>query len=221
MENNGIMDRTKVYFIRHGQSIGNLQFRFLGWTDLDLTELGYTQAKATADELSDVQFDAIYSSSLKRAYNTAKPHASSRGLEVIPSDILREIYCGDWENMVCSDIEEKYGEIYTVDWPKKFGTFTFPGGESTVHAGARFYDEVLQICKSNQGRTILIVSHGAVIRMFWAMISGISPQEVAEKIPFATNASFSIAEFDGDRFYPILYSQDEHLSKIGITKVNF
>ena len=221
MEKYGNMKKTKIYFIRHGQSIGNLQMRFLGWTDLDLTELGYAQAKATADKLSDVHFDAVYSSSLIRAYNTAKPHADQRNLDVISSDNLRESFCGDWENMICSDIEKQYGELYTIDWPKKFGIFAFPGGESIVDAGSRFYAEVLELARKNLGGTILVVSHAAVIRMFWAMISRIAPEEVAEKIPFATNASFSVAEYDGENFTPLLYSEDDHLSTVGITKISF
>ena len=212
---------TKIYFIRHGESIGNAQQRFLGHTDLDLTELGYKQAEATAEFLSDVKIDKIYSSSLMRAMNTAKPNGRIRGIEVEGRDSLREIYCGDWENMICSDIEAKYGELYTYDWPQKYGTFAFPGGESTVGAGKRFYGEVLLLAKENLGKTLLIVAHGAVIRSFWALISGISPEEISEKLPFATNASVSLCEFDGEKFYPRDYSLDVHLQSVGITKIKF
>ena len=59
MVNYGSAYMTKIYFIRHGESIGNAQQRFLGHTDLDLTELGYKQAEATAEFLSDVKIDKI------------------------------------------------------------------------------------------------------------------------------------------------------------------
>ena len=215
------MNITKFYFIRHGQSLGNAQYRFLGHTDLDLTELGYKQANATADFLSDVKFDAIYSSSLIRAFNTAVPNAKRRGLEVIPRLGLREIFCGEWENMLCDDIEKKYGELYTFEWPKRYGTFAFPGGESTVEAGKRFYKEIVTIANENSYNTVLIVAHGAVIRSFWSIISGIAPEEISDKLPFATNASVSIAEFDGTAFTPIEYSIDDHLSDVGITSIKF
>ena len=211
----------KVYFIRHGQSLGNAEFRFLGHTDLDLTELGYAQAEATSDYLSDVRFDAIYSSDLLRAYNTAVPNAKKRNLSVIPREGLREVFCGDWEGMICADIEAKYGSLYTFEWPMRYGLFAFPGGESTVAAGDRFYKEVLSICKENIGKNLLVVAHGAVIRSFWSIISGISPKDIAEKLPFATNASVSIAEFDGELFSPIEYSIDSHLSGVGITSIKF
>ena len=215
------MSKTKIYFIRHGQSLGNATLTFLGHTDLDLTELGYNQARITADFLSDIHFDKIYSSSLLRAYNTAIPNAEKRGISVIALDELREIFCGDWEGMTCADIEAKYGELYTYEWPNRYGTFEFPNGESTVRAGERFFTEVKRLALANPDKTILIVSHGAVIRSFWSIISEIIPEEISERLPFATNASVSIAEFDGEKFTPLEYSLDGHLSKIGITKINF
>ena len=71
---------TKIYLIRHGESIGNLHRICLGHTDLDLTDLGLKQAKKTADALSDVNFAAIYSSDLIRAVHTAEPNAIKRSI---------------------------------------------------------------------------------------------------------------------------------------------
>lgn len=215
------MNKCKLYLVRHGQSIGNLNFTFLGHTDLDLSEMGYLQAEKTADFLSDVKFDSIYSSDLLRAYNTAMPNAKKRGLTVQTRLGLREIYVGEWENMTCDDIVEKYGDLYTVGWLTKYGDFCFPKGESTVDAGIRFYNELKLICKENIGKTILVASHGAVIRSFWAIISQVAPCDICEKIPFATNSSISVAEFDGEEFKPLSYSSDSHLSEIGITKLAF
>ena len=82
--------KTRLFLVRHGESIGNAQRCFLGHTDLDLTEYGYRQAKCTADFLSDIRIDEVYSSSLIRAYNTALPNAAMRSLTVKRSDMLRE-----------------------------------------------------------------------------------------------------------------------------------
>ncbi len=214
-------DKCKIYIVRHGESLGNAQLMFLGHTDLDLSELGHKQAGATADYLSDVHIDAVYSSDLLRAYNTALPHAKMRGLEVEPRENLREVFVGDWEGKNCMEIAEEYGDLYHVDWHYKYGTFVFPGGDSVIEAGKRFYDEIISIAKENIGKTILIASHGAVIRSSWAMILGICPEDVAERLPFPTNASVSILEFDGDALIPMEYSLDGHLSGIGITQIKF
>ena len=74
---------TVLLLIRHGQSVGNLNYEFLGHMDKDLSELGYAQAARTAEFLSGEQIDMVYSSDLMRAHNTALPHAKIRGLDVV------------------------------------------------------------------------------------------------------------------------------------------
>ena len=213
-------EKTLIYLVRHGESIGNKNKMFLGHTDLDLSELGYKQAEATASALSKVRFDKIYSSDLQRAYNTAKAHADLRGMTVITDPGLRELYVGDWEGKHVDEIIERYGEkAFKEDWHGGFGTFKFPGGESAMEGSRRFYNTVMKIVRENVGKTLLIAAHAAVIRGFWSIICDVAPEDIVEKIPFSTNASYSIAEFDGEKLLPLEYSHDEHLSKIGITKV--
>ena len=212
--------KTKIILVRHGQSLGNATKTILGHTDLDMSEHGYKQALATAEYLKTEKIDVIYSSDLKRALNTAIPHAKMRNLEVITSKNLREIYVGAWENMKTDDILSKWGrEVFENEWLGNFGLFTFPEGESIINGGKRFFDEVRRICIENKGKTVLIAAHAAVIRSFWGIISGILPENLANELPFSTNASYSIAYFDGNNFIPMEYSCDNHLSEVGITAV--
>lgn len=213
---------TKLIIVRHGQSIGNANRIFFGHTDLDLSEHGYLQVNATAEHLKSEKIDVIYSSDLIRAYNTAVPHAKMRNLEIKTSKNLREAYVGLWENQAKDDIIAKWGrEIFDIYWTDRFGTFVFPEGESIADAGKRFYSEILSICRENRGKTVLITAHAAVIRAFWGIISGISWKNIADIIPFSSNASYSIAYFDGEKVIPGEYSIDNHLSEVGITKVNY
>ena len=209
---------TKIILVRHGESLGNAVHRLLGHTNLDLSELGYLQSECTASALAQEKIDAVYSSDLLRAYNTALPHAKMRGLEVTPRQCLREINIGDWDGMLVSEVKEKYGDMYERDWIGDYGNFCFPGGESTVEAGERFYLETKKIAKENEGKTILIAAHAAVIRSFFAKVLEIFPSEIAKKLPFPTNASFSEVFFDGERFRPGRFSVDAHLADIGVTK---
>lgn len=212
---------TKIILVRHGESLGNATRTILGHTDLDLSPLGYLQAETTAEHLKNEKIDTIYSSDLKRAYNTAVPHAKIRNIEVKTSKNLREIYVGGWENMKIDEIIEKWGrEEYEEKWKNNFGTYKFPDGESVAEGGTRFYNEVLSICKENQEKTILIAAHAAVIRSFWAIISNISWENLAKEYQFPTNASYSVAFFDGENIHPGSYSNDAHLSCVGITDVN-
>ncbi len=212
---------TKIILVRHGQSVGNLTRTFLGHTDLDLSELGYKQAESTANQLKNVKIDKIYSSDLKRAFNTALFHAKIRNLEVICSKNLREAYAGVWENKNVDQLIEYWGrELFENHWKANFGTFSFPGGESVKDAGERFYAEILRICNENPDKTILIAAHAAVIRAFWGIISGIGFEMLADTIPFATNASYSVLTFENGIFTPLEYSNDEHLAEVGVTMVN-
>ena len=209
------MKNTKIYLVRHGESLGNAIHQMLGHTDLDLSPFGYVQAEATAKALADVHFDEIHSSDLLRAYNTALPHARMRGLAVLGNRELREIFLGAWEGKLVSAVMEEYGEdAYVKDWRGGFGTFRFPEGESVREACARFTAEITKISRHAPGKTILLAAHAAVLRSFYASISGIPFEEMAEKTEFPANASYSVVEFDGERFIPIEYSHDDYLADV-------
>lgn len=209
---------TRLILVRHGESIGNALRMLLGHADLDLSDLGYRQAEATAEALGGEKIDVIYSSDLLRAYNTAVPNAKRRGLEIIPSVNLREVSLGEWEGKTVAEVLEMYGDMYEKDWLGGFGTFRFPGGESTREAGERFYAECEKIADSNPDKTIFIAAHAAVIRAFIAIVLKIPAEEIAEKLPFPSNASYSLLTYLNGKFEVQSFSVDDHLRNIGITK---
>ena len=207
-------DVTKIYLVRHGESVGNLNRVCLGHTDLDLTDLGLKQAKCTADALSNVDFAAIYSSDLIRAVHTAHPHAKIRGLDVNTSEDFRELYFGEWENASVAYLKEVYHEEFMIGWRQNFGTFTAPDGESVVEMADRMVAGLKNIASKHKGQTILVTSHAAAIRALWGKISGFKPSEWADAFPFPTNASYSVLEYDGEELKPISYSNDSHLGEL-------
>lgn len=209
--------KTLIYLVRHGESIGNKLRLCLGFADLDLTDLGREQASLTAKALADVKFSRVYSSDLKRAMSTARPNAEIRGIDVIPTKGLRELYFGEWENMSIADIINKYKEKYTIDWCEHFGTFVSPSGESVPELAKRMLDTVTKIAEDNPGECILCASHAAAIRALWGAVSGIEPQDLAAALPFPSNASYSILEYEGGVFTPVSYSNDGHLAEVFTT----
>ena len=200
--------KTRIYLVRHGESVGNAKRALLGHTNLDLSELGVEQAKKCAKALSSLKLDAIYSSDLIRAYNTALPHAALRSMDVVPMQTLREIYMGDWEGAFVADLEGT--ELYELEWRKKFGTFKAPGGERVTDLADRIHNAVLELGKRHLGQTILIATHAAAIRSFYAKISGFKPEEWNDALPFPTNASYSVVEYENGRLIPCEYSSDKH-----------
>ena len=203
----------EILLVRHGQSLGNEKRVFLGHTDLDLSALGYEQAELCATALLGERIDAIYASDLLRAYNTAVPHARLRGMEITAREDLREIYAGDWENMLFEDIKSRFPEIYFGCWREHFASFSGAGesGESVPHLAERIYSAVVDIARKNLGKRVLIATHAAAIRALWGKLSGLSPDEASLAFDFPTNASITRVDFDGERLVPICYSDDSHL----------
>ncbi len=204
---------TRILIVRHGESLANAVRVFLGHTNLGLSERGHAQAKATADFLKDEPISAIYSSDLVRAYDTAVPNAEYHSLSITSDERLRELYIGKWENMRIADIEEQWGEEYTVGWKRRFGVFTPPEGEAISAAGRRFFDAVLDIAKRHEGECVLITAHAAVIRSFYALVAGIPAERVATDIDFPYNASVTTVYFDGNDLIAGEYSHAKHLTR--------
>ena len=202
---------TTIFIVRHGQSLGNAHNRFLGHTDLDLSELGYKQAEKTGELLKDIEFSNVYSSSLLRAVNTAVPHATLRGMPIIKCDELREMHAGKWENMIVDDIISEYGECFTVEWRKHFGSYTIPGGEPPIQVADRLYKKLLEIASENVGKNVFVACHAAAIRCLWGKINGILPGAISTDFEFPYNASVSTIYYDGERLIPGVYSYYEHL----------
>ena len=205
---------TKIMIVRHGESETNELGLLVGQGDFSLTALGLEQAEQTAKALENEQIDAVYSSDLMRAMQTATPHATRRGLQVVPLKDLREVHCGDWESRPFADLRENEPELYVGGFCENFMTFAFPGGETVPDSGERFLHAVERIAKENEGKTVLIASHGGVIRVFWAMICGEELESSSDKIPFPTNASYSVAYFDGEKLIPHAYSCDGHITTV-------
>ena len=101
------MNSTKIYLVRHGQTVWNVKKRMQGHQDSPLTKLGILQANWAKEALDDIKIDIIYSSPSNRAYKTAEIIKGNRKIPLVAKNNLREINLGDWEAMI-DDIHEKY-----------------------------------------------------------------------------------------------------------------
>lgn len=207
--------KTEILIVRHGESLGNINRIMLGNTDLDMSPRGYKQAEACAQFLAGEHIDAIYSSDLIRAYNTAKPHAERRGLPIIKDARLREMHVGEWENRPFGEIAETYPELHR-EWRESFATVVFPDGESIAEAGKRFHAALLDLGEANLGRRILIATHAGVLRSFWGQLLGLPLEKIGESLPFAVNASVSKLVYEDGVLAPVEYSIHHYLSEVGV-----
>lgn len=190
---------TTVYFLRHGQSLGNKDNFFLGHTDMGLTELGYKQAELVSKFFDILDIDAIYSSDLCRAYNTVKPTADKKGLPIHTSEKLREIYAGVWERKTVDDLWNNYYDSFSI-WKNDIGNSVCDDGESVKELQNRINAEVNRIVAENRGKKILIATHATPIRVLSCIWNGVSVEE-AKNIPWVTNASTTCVEYNDDGTY--------------------
>ena len=185
---------TKLYFIRHGESVSNLTTQFAGSLDKPLTEKGREQAALTASFLSTIPFAAVYASDLSRAYDTGLAVAQSQGISIYPMPELREIYAGDWEGKQYSELEEQFADSYGV-WRTQIGLATCPNGESVAQLQARVRACVDEIVRRHPNETICIATHATPIRVMECVWTN-TPLEQMHTIPWVSNASVTVAQYD-------------------------
>jgi broad specificity phosphatase PhoE len=106
--------KTRVYIVRHGETDWNAELRVMGQLDIPLNERGRAQAHRTAELLAHEHFDAIYSSDLVRAIETAQIIAAPHALDVLTLPELREAYYGLWEGLTRDEVLKKFPEEYAM-----------------------------------------------------------------------------------------------------------
>ena len=156
----------KIWILRHGETDWNVLWKMQGQTDIPLNEKGIAQAKEAAERLKSERVDAIYSSPLSRAYETARIIAEPHGLQIVTDDRLKEMSFGEFEGTT-----PEYNKIN----PNRERFFSAPekyvpsGGETIDEAEARCLDFLNDLKKMDHER-VLIVTHGALAR---AMIGAV------------------------------------------------
>ena len=202
----------EIYFVRHGQTIWNVEKRFQGLSDSPLTELGITQAKLLGEKLKDIKFDKFYSTSLKRANDTANYIKGNRKQEVEIFDDFVEISMGDMEGIKQEDFKKLY--------PEQVKNFFFNqleydpssfGGESFLEVRERVIRGLNKFIELNKNyEKVLVVSHGATLKTLLHYISGKDISTLSdEAIP--KNTSYTIVKYENGKFKIIDFSNVSHL----------
>jgi len=162
---------TRLYLVRHGETDWNVEHRYQGWTDIPLNAKGREQAKQVAQSLSNLSFQAIYASTLKRAIETAEAIAEMQGVHVETHDSLKEIYFGTLEGKTLREVYEEHiqNTISSVD---SLHAKIVPDQESGFDVSQRALPTLVQIAKKHQGKNVLVVTHGGVLHSLLVTIAG-------------------------------------------------
>ncbi len=154
---------VKLIFIRHPEVSWNKQQRYLGKTDIALDRQGKKQAKLISNYLKNKNIFAVYSSNLKRAYQTASIVAKYHFLDVRKDAGLNEIDFGGWEGMTFNQIQKKYPKLARKYLSDPLNT-KIPKGESLLKFRNRVNKALKKILSHEKG-TIVIISHAGVNRI--------------------------------------------------------
>ena len=209
---------TTLLFLRHGQSMANLDELFAGQYDTPLSQNGREQAERAGKYIAgNYKVDAIVSSDLIRAYETALPAARRFGLPVRKMPGLREIHVGEWENLPFDVIRRDDPAAYTVlvtddRLDADVRDVGCPGGETVGQLSDRVCAAFFELVREYEGKTLLVVTHATPIRVLECRIRYAGDLSRLTEIPWVKNASLTVVTEENGAFRIEAKSVDSYLS---------
>ncbi|MFC1951201.1 histidine phosphatase family protein [Chloroflexota bacterium] len=159
----------KLLLVRHGQTDWNRDSILQGHTDLELNQMGMSQVESLTPFIDAQKIDAVYSSDLLRAMQTARILLNGRKDMIQGCDLLREIDFGDLEGMTFNDISSTYPDLSYTEF-----SFSKYNGESLKQLGERVSDFADEINAAHtDDNTVLITAHGGTLRVLLCILLGI------------------------------------------------
>jgi alpha-ribazole phosphatase len=154
---------TLIFLIRHGEVVQAETRRFIGHTDVPLSQRGERQCIAQAQTLRGEALAAVFSSDLVRARRSAEIIAAPHGLVPIEVPALREMSMGRWDGLTAAEIQAREPAAF-AEWMARVGEFPFPEGESVPELLARAWPAFVSLVDHHAGRAIAVVAHGGINR---------------------------------------------------------
>jgi 2,3-bisphosphoglycerate-dependent phosphoglycerate mutase len=193
--------------LRHGESQWNLENRFTGWVDVDISAKGEAEAEAAGRVLQHVPFDVVFTSVLMRAIRTADIALRAAGRTDVPthrSQALNERHYGDLQGKNKAETAAEYGAEQVHIWRRSYDVPP-PGGESLKDTRQRVlpYFESTIVPELKAGHNVLVVAHGNSLRSLIMAIEQLTPEQIlALEIPTGK---------------PIIYELDDSLAVVSRT----
>jgi len=204
---------TTILLIRHGETAWNAVRRLQGHIDIDLNQEGQRQAAATARALAGEKLDAIISSDLKRALQTAEAIAAHHHVPLHVDPDLRERGYGAFEGLLYTEIAERYPEDFAA-WQARHVEAVMPHGERKAESFRQFYERSIAALASwagkHPGQAIAVVAHGGVLECAYRAATGMSldrPRDFQVK-----NASINRFTFEHGKLLLSQWGEVAHLA---------
>lgn len=191
---------STLILLRHGESTWNLENKFTGWVDVELSEKGLKEAAAAGLKIKDYKLDQAYSSVLKRAINTldlALQNSGKTGLPITRDQALNERHYGDLQGMNKAETAKKYSDEQVKIWRRSYD-IPPPNGESLKDTAARTipYFEKHIAADLKAGKNVIIAAHGNSLRSIVMHLENMTKEQILEyEIPTGTPIVY---ELDGN-----------------------
>jgi 2,3-bisphosphoglycerate-dependent phosphoglycerate mutase len=191
---------AELILLRHGESQWNLENRFTGWVDVPLSARGEAEARAAGEKLRGRRIDALHTSVLARATETARLALETAGLGPLPTQrdaALNERMYGDLQGLDKAEAARRFGAEQVRQWRRSYDVRP-PGGESLADTAARVlpYWERRILPELRAGRNVLVVAHGNSLRALVMHLDGLTTAQVLE-LEIPTGAPL-LYEIDGE-----------------------
>ena len=175
-----------LILIRHGESQWNLENRFTGWVDVELSDKGRREAEEAGKKLKGFNIDKAYTSVLKRAMDTldiAMKTAGKTGIPITRAQALNERHYGDLQGLNKAETAKKYGDEQVHIWRRSYDVAPpGPGGESLKDTAARtlpyFREHILKDIRD--GKNVIVAAHGNSLRSIVMELDRMTREQVLE-----------------------------------------
>jgi broad specificity phosphatase PhoE len=162
---------VKLILARHGETVWNVEKIYRGRTDVNLDEVGIKQAELLGKHLSNLELEAVYSSPLRRALDTANVIARYQKIGVHIAEGLTDLNYGEWQSLPEQEAKRLYPTLHN-EWHNNPHKVRMPGGESLGDVRSRAIEVVNEVLFKYQGAVVL-VSHRVVNKVLICSLLGL------------------------------------------------
>jgi len=198
----------RLILVRHGETRWNHENRVVGHTQIGLNINGRQQAARLTGALKDERVSAIYSSTLRRARETAAAIARGHGLGVVTDDALKEVDAGELEGLTFEEVMKRYDD-FLQEWMKDNPSLRMPGGESMIELQQRAWPAVERIVGEHPDGVVILVSHSLAILSIISGALGMRPSNF-RRLRMSL-ASISVLNFGERGASLVLFNDTCHL----------
>ncbi len=202
---------TLAYLMRHGQTAWNKSEIFRGRADVPLNETGLKEAELAAAYFRDRKVDAVYSSPISRAVQTAEKIADALGLKVLPHPGITDMSFGDWEGRPIKEVEHRDAERFRL-WQEAPHLLKVPGGESLAEVRTRAVAALEDAIRKHEKGTVIMVTHRVVTKVLICAILGLDESHFWQIDQDST--AINLVRYKGGRYALSLMNETCHLKPL-------